>query len=154
LVEASQYKIPRENLVIISKVLCVIHPDVSVKTMTMPELGNTRDFVNQGGLSRTAIFNQVDASLRRLGTSYVDVLQIHALDGVTPFEETMRALHDLVVAGKVRYLGASNIRAWQLVELNRIAEKHGWTEFTSVEVEHSLLYRPEASIVLSFVGVY
>jgi aryl-alcohol dehydrogenase-like predicted oxidoreductase len=111
--------------------------------MMMPELGSTRDFVNLGGLSRTGIFNQVDASLKRLGTTYVDLLQIHALDGTTPYEETMRALNDLVVAGKVRYLGASNLRAWQLAELNWIAESRGWTTFTSVEVEHSLLYRPE-----------
>ncbi|KAI0643189.1 NADP-dependent oxidoreductase domain-containing protein, partial [Trametes meyenii] len=70
-----------------------------------------RDFGNQGGLSRTALFNQVDVSLKRLNTSYIDVLQIPTFDPTTPLEETMKALHDLVQNGKVRYLGVSNLRA-------------------------------------------
>ena len=77
--------------------------------------------------------------------TYVDVLMVHAADPTTPFEETMKALHDLVVAGKVRYLGASNLRAWQFAEMNHVAELKGWTQFVCVEIEHSLLYRPEVT---------
>ncbi|EED79604.1 predicted protein [Postia placenta Mad-698-R] len=138
-----QYSIPRETLVIMTKALFLVSSDPGVKTMLNPSLGQSRDFVNQGGLSRTAIFNQIDASLLRLGTSYIDLLQIHAFDPSTPVEETMRALHDLVLSGKVRYLGACNLRAWQLAEMNRVAELHGWTPFVSIQVEHSLLYRPQ-----------
>ena len=111
-----------------------------------PSLPHTREYVNQGGLSRAAIFNQVDASLRRLKTSYIDVLQIHAFDASTPLEETMRALHELVVAGKVRYIGASGLRVWQLAEMNYTAERNGWTQFISMQVEHSLLYRTEVPL--------
>ncbi|KAI0666408.1 NADP-dependent oxidoreductase domain-containing protein [Trametes maxima] len=138
-----KYSIPRENLVIMTKAFFLVSPDPSTLTMLNPGLGNTRDFVNQGGLSRTALFNQVDASLKRLNTSYIDVLQIHTFDPTTPLEETMKALHDLVQSGKVRYLGASNLRAWQFAELQRVAEVNHWTPFVSVQIEYSLLYRVE-----------
>ena len=75
--------------------------------------------------------------------SATDVLQIHFWDPFTPPEETMRALHDLVQSGKVRYIGASNLKTWQLAEMTGIAERNGWTTFVSVQVEHSLLYRNE-----------
>ena len=117
--------------------------DLSIKSAAVPSLAQTREYVNQGGLSRAAVFNQLDGCLSRLATDYVDLLQIHAYDRSTPIEETMRALHDLVVAGKVRYLGACNLKAWQLGEMNSVAERNGWTPFVSVQVEHSLLYRPE-----------
>lgn len=84
------------------------------------------------GLSRAAIFNAVDNSLARLDTSYIDVLQIHRYDPDTPPEETMKALHDLVVAGKVRYLGASSMWATQFAQLQFIAEANGWTRFISM----------------------
>lgn len=106
-------------------------------------LGNTRDYVNQAGLSRAAIFNQVDASLERLETSYIDLLQIHRFDFATPVEETMKALHDLVQSGKVRYIGASSMRTWQFALMNDVAEKHNWTKFVSMQNEYSLLYREE-----------
>ena len=109
----------------------------------------TRQYVNQGGLSRVALFNQVAASLERLGTSYIDVLQIHFWDPFTPPEETMKALHDLVQSGKVRYIGASNLKTWQLAEMTSIAERNGWTTFVSIQVEHSLLYRNEVRVVPS-----
>jgi len=112
-------------------------------TMLQPNLGSTRDYVNQGGLSRSALFNQVDACLSRLGTTYIDLLQVHAFDPTTPMEETMKALHDLVTSGKVRYIGACNLRTWQFAQMNHVAEVKGWTEFISMQVEHSLLYRPE-----------
>lgn len=136
-------KIPRENLVIMTKALVIVTSDISTIAAMDPHLANTREYVNQGGLSRGALFNQVEASLRRLQTSYIDLLQIHAADPSTPFEETMRAFHDLVLSGKVRYIGASNLKVWQFIEMNHIAEKNGWTQFTSIQIEHSLLYRAE-----------
>ena len=127
-----------------TKVRYVVPKDPSINSaLVHGTLSNTRDYVNHSGLSRTAIFNQVEASLARLKTSYVDVLQIHAFDDTTPIEETMKALHDLVQIGKVRYLGASNLRTWQLAEMNRVAEVNGWTPFVSTQVEYSLLYRTE-----------
>ena len=86
------------------------------------ELIQTKPYVNQGKLSRAALFNQVEASLERLGTWYIDVLQIHLWDPFTPPEETMKALHDLVQSGNVRYLGASNLKNWQLAVLTGVAE--------------------------------
>lgn len=144
------YSIPRRNLVIMTKALCLVSPDPSVITIYYPNLANTRDYANHGGLSRTALFYQVQESLERIGTTYVDVLQIHAFEPRTPIEETMRALNDLVISGKVRYLGACNIRAWQLAEMNSVAKLNKWTEFTSVQIEHSLLYRPEELDVFQY----
>ncbi|THH21264.1 hypothetical protein EW146_g249 [Bondarzewia mesenterica] len=141
----NQYNIPRENMVIVTKIrFPVDHGQMSTITSRMRfELASTRDYVNQSGLSRTAIFNQTEASLKRLGMDYIDVLMIHMYDMETPFEETMRALHDLVLSGKVRYLGASNVRAWQFIEMNNVAQLNGWTQFSCVQMEHSLLYRAE-----------
>jgi aryl-alcohol dehydrogenase-like predicted oxidoreductase len=102
------------------------HDDPSIWTSVNPGFEDTRDYVNQSGLSRQAIFNQVNASLERLETSYIDLLQIHRADlkNVTA-EETMKALHDLVQSGKVRYIGASSMYAWQLAHYNHVAEKVG-----------------------------
>lgn len=96
-----------------------------------------------GGLGRKAILEQVDASLTRLGTDYVDLLQIHRFDPTVPVEETMEALHDVVKAGKVRYLGASSMWAWQLSKLQYTAQLHGWTKFISVQDQYSLTQREE-----------
>jgi aryl-alcohol dehydrogenase-like predicted oxidoreductase len=98
---------------------------------------------NSAGLSRKVILAEADASLRRLGMDYVDLLQIHRWDPDTPIEETMEALHDLVRAGKVRYLGASSMWAWQFAKAQGVAEAHGWTRFVSMQPELSLLYREE-----------
>lgn len=95
------------------------------------------------GLSRQANFNSVDASLRRLGVDYIDVFQIHRFDPNTPIEETMEALHDLVRSGKVRYIGASSMRAYQFALMQFCAEKHGWTKFISMQNQYSLTYREE-----------
>lgn len=95
------------------------------------------------GLSRQAIFNSVDASLRRLGVDYIDVFQIHRFDPSTPIEETMEALHDLVRSGKVRYIGASSMRTYQFAMMQFCAEKHGWTKFISMQNQYSLTYREE-----------
>ena len=109
-----------------------------------PELLRTSPiFTNQGGLSRAAIFNQIDASLRRLQTDYIDLYQIQRFDYDTPMEETMEALHDLVKMGKVRYIGVSSMWTWQFAQMNHIAEMKGWTKFVSMQSEYSLLMREE-----------
>ena len=95
------------------------------------------------GLSRRAIMEQVDASLRRLGTDWIDLYQIHRFDPETPVEETMEALHDVVKAGKVRYLGASSMHAWQFATMQHAADLHGWTRFVSMQDQYSLMQREE-----------
>ena len=117
---------PREEVVIATKV----H-------------GRMRPGPNGAGLSRKAIFHEIDASLRRLGTDYVDLYQIHRWDRVTPIEETMEALHEVVKSGKARYIGASSMHAWQFAKAQYVAEKHGWTRFVSMQPHLSLLYREE-----------
>ncbi|WP_209560059.1 aldo/keto reductase [Frigoribacterium sp. PvP032] len=105
--------------------------------------GRVHDGPGGSGLSRAAILEQVDASLRRLGTDYVDLYQIHRFDDETPVEETMEALHDLVRAGKVRYTGASSMFAWQFAKLQTAAAVHGWTPFASMQDQYNLLKREE-----------
>jgi 1-deoxyxylulose-5-phosphate synthase len=95
------------------------------------------------GLSRKAIMEQIDASLTRLGTDYVDLYQIHRLDPDTPIEETMEALHDVVKAGKARYIGASSMWAWQFSKMQYTADLHGWTRFVSMQNQYNLLMREE-----------
>ena len=95
------------------------------------------------GLSRKAIMEQIDASLRRLDTDYVDLYQIHRFDPDTPVEETMEALHDVVKAGKARYLGASSMWAWQFATMQHAAERNGWTRFVSMQDQYSLMQREE-----------
>jgi 1-deoxyxylulose-5-phosphate synthase len=95
------------------------------------------------GLSRKAIMEQIDASLTRLGTDYVDLYQIHRFDPQTPIEETMEALHDVVKAGKVRYLGASSMWAWQFATMQHVAQSNGWTRFVSMQDQYNLLMREE-----------
>jgi aryl-alcohol dehydrogenase-like predicted oxidoreductase len=98
---------------------------------------------NGAGLSRKAILAEIDNSLKRLGTDYVDLYQIHRWDYTTPIEETMEALHDVVKAGKARYIGASSMYAWQFLKALHTAEKHGWTRFVSMQNYLNLLYREE-----------
>lgn len=98
---------------------------------------------NGGGLSRKAIMSEIDNSLKRLGTDYVDLYQIHRWDYNTPIEETMEALHDVVKSGKARYIGASSMYAWQFLKALHIAEKNGWTRFISMQNHVNLLYREE-----------
>jgi len=98
---------------------------------------------NGGGLSRKSIFTAIDASLRRLGTDYVDLYQIHRWDPTTPIEETLEALHDVVKAGKARYLGASSMYAWQFAKTLHLARENGWTPFVSMQNFYNLLYREE-----------
>ncbi|SHT46235.1 aldo/keto reductase [Mycobacteroides abscessus subsp. abscessus] len=98
---------------------------------------------NGKGLSRKAIMSEMDKSLKRLGTDYIDLYQIHRWDYQTPIEETMEALHDVVKAGKARYIGASSMFAWQFIKANHLAEKNGWTKFVSMQNQINLLYREE-----------
>lgn len=102
-----------------------------------------RSAPNVGGLSRKAIFTEIDASLRRLGTDHVDLYQIHRWDYATTIEETLEALHDVVKAGKARYIGASSMYAWQFAKALFTAERHGWTRFVSMQDHLNLLHREE-----------
>ena len=116
----------RDELVIATKVHGRMHADV-----------------NGAGLSRKAIMTEVDASLRRLGTDYIDLYQIHRWDANTPIEETLEALHDVVKAGKARYIGASSMYAWQFCKALQLADRNGWTRFISMQNHYNLLYREE-----------
>ena len=98
---------------------------------------------NDRGLSRKHVLSAIDASLRRLGTDYVDLYQIHRWDYQTPIEETMEALHEVVRAGKARYIGASSMFAWQFAKAQNLAERHGWTRFASMQNHYNLIYREE-----------
>ncbi|WP_019832595.1 aldo/keto reductase [Sphingomonas sp. PR090111-T3T-6A] len=118
--------IPREEVVIATKVHGRMHPGP-----------------NGAGLSRKAIMTEIDTSLKRLGTDYVDLYQIHRFDPDVPIEETLEALHDIVKAGKARYIGASSMAAWQFATLLHVAEQNGWTRFVTMQNYLNLLYREE-----------
>jgi len=105
---------------------------------------------NGAGLSRKAIFDEIDNSLRRLGTDYVDLYQIHRWDYTTPIEETLEALHDVVKAGKARYIGASSMYSWQFAKALYTSRVNGWTEFVSMQDHLNLLYREEEREMLPF----
>ncbi len=105
--------------------------------------GMMRQGPNGSGLSRKAILFELDESLRRLGTDYVDLYQIHRWDNETPIEETLEALNDVVKTGKVRYIGASSMYAWQFAKALYLADRHGWTRFVSMQNHYNLLYREE-----------
>jgi aryl-alcohol dehydrogenase-like predicted oxidoreductase len=105
--------------------------------------GAMREGPNGGGLSRKAIMAEIDNSLRRLGTDYVDLYQIHRWDYETPIEETLEALNDIVRAGKARYIGASSMFAWQFAKALATSERHGWARFVSMQDHYNLLYREE-----------
>ena len=101
------------------------------------------DGVNAGGLSRKHLLEAIDGSLERLGTDYVDLYQIHRFDYATPIEETLEALHDIVKAGKARYIGASSMFAWQFMKMLATSHAHGWTRFVSMQNHYNLVYREE-----------
>src|SRR5438105_2811511 len=105
---------------------------------------------NDRGLSRKHILHSIDASLRRLGTDYVDLYQIHRFDAEAPIEETMEALHDVVKAGKARYIGASSMYAWQFAKMIHAADRHGWTRFVSMQPHYNLVYREEEREMIPF----
>jgi 1-deoxyxylulose-5-phosphate synthase len=112
--------------------------------------GKMGDGPKDSGLSRGAIMTQVDASLRRLGTDYIDLYQIHRYDPTVEIAETMEALHDLVRIGKVRYIGASSMWAWQFVQAQETAARHGWTKFVSMQDQYNLLMREEEREMLPY----
>jgi aryl-alcohol dehydrogenase-like predicted oxidoreductase len=158
-----QFKIPREKVVILTK--CYNHvgeEDGLMAPAFFEQMQRSKDYVNQGGeciaslrfscsrgltknagLSRAAIFKSVEGSLKRLGTSYIDLFQIHRYDSDTPIEETMKALHDLVQAGKILYIGASSMWATKFAQMQSVAEKNGWTKFICMQNYYNLCYREE-----------
>lgn len=127
------FGVRRENVVIATKVYF-----------------NLTDEVNAGGLSRKHIMDAIDASLERLGMEHVDLYQIHRWDYETPIEETMEALHDVVKAGKARYIGASSMHAWQFAKAQYTADLHGWTRFVSMQNHYNLIYREEEREMIPF----
>jgi aryl-alcohol dehydrogenase (NADP+) len=130
----------RDEVVVATKVFMPV--ELSFKGMNVPGQ-KTAVRPNMQGLSRKRIFAAVDASLTRLGMDWIDLYQIHRFDPATPVEETMEALHDVVKAGKVRYLGASSMWAWQFAKMQQVAREHGWTPFVSMQNHYNLLYREE-----------
>jgi 1-deoxyxylulose-5-phosphate synthase len=118
--------VPRDEVVLATKVFMPMRPGP-----------------NSTGLSRKAIFAELEASLRRLQTDYIDLYQIHRWDYGTPIEETLEALHDAVKSGKVRYIGASSMHAWQFTKALYLADLHGWTRFVSMQNHYNLIYREE-----------
>ncbi|KAI1334343.1 Aldo/keto reductase [Xylariaceae sp. FL0016] len=150
-----KHKIPRRKVVLMSKCYRVVsdpeHYEVGSSMAFMHEhAAQSKDYVNNWGLSRNAIFASVEASLERLNTTYLDVLQIHRYDETVEPEETMRALHDLVVMGKVRYLGASSMWTYQFAKLQHTAEKRGWTKFVAMQNHYNLLYREEEREMIKY----
>jgi 1-deoxyxylulose-5-phosphate synthase len=130
----------REETVIATK---VFHPvDVAFKGGSASGPKPARR-PNMDGLSRKRLMHAVDMSLKRLGTDYIDLYQIHRLDTETPMEETMEALHDIVKSGKVRYLGASSMAAWQFAKMQQVAKENGWSRFISMQSHYNLAYREE-----------
>ncbi|ELQ35831.1 voltage-gated potassium channel beta-1 subunit [Pyricularia oryzae Y34] len=140
-----KYQIPRSKVVILSKIFNPVLEDGS-----RPPSINDGPLVNQMGLSRKHVFKAVDDCLKRLDTDYIDVLQIHRLDRETPPEEIMRALHEVVVSGKVRYIGASSMYTWEFARLQYTAELKGWTKFISMQPFYNLLYREEEREMIPF----
>ena len=118
--------VPRESLVLTTKARYAMSGDP-----------------NDQGLSRKHLLSAMDNSLRRIGTDYVDVFMVHSFDPATPLEETMATLHDIVRAGKARYIGASTMWAWQFAEMNAVARENGWTSFANMQCQYNLLYREE-----------
>ncbi|CAH0024826.1 unnamed protein product, partial [Clonostachys rhizophaga] len=159
-----QFGIPREKVVILTKCNFAVgetpgmtdprfnpsNPNEEQQFAFYSEFERSKDYQNQFGLSRTAIFNQVEASLKRLGTTYIDLLQIHRYDNSVPIEETLKALHDLVQSGKVHYIGASSMWATQFARLQFCAEQNGWTKFVSMQDQYNLLYREEEHEMIRF----
>ncbi|RDW58882.1 hypothetical protein BP6252_13358 [Coleophoma cylindrospora] len=142
-----EYSIPREKLVILTK---LYYPVLEGSEARPNPAVNDGELTNQMGLSRKHIFDAVDGSLRRLKTTYIDVLQLHRLDREVEPEEIMKALHDLVEAGKVRYIGASSMYCWEFARLQYTAKLNHWTTFISMQPFYNLLYREEEREMIPF----
>ncbi|KAJ9200999.1 hypothetical protein DTO164E3_3748 [Paecilomyces variotii] len=137
-----KYNIPRSRVVILTKCFFGVDEEGKNPPIAAVSTNDGSEWVNRIGLSRKHIFDAVDASVKRLGT-YIDVLQIHRLDRETPREEIMRALNDVVESGKVRYIGASSMAAWEFQTLQNIAARNGWHQFISMQNYHNLIAREE-----------
>ncbi|KAI9251591.1 NADP-dependent oxidoreductase domain-containing protein [Sporodiniella umbellata] len=137
-----KFNMPRSRIVVATKVFFAVPEDLTTNVLGQ-KLDNDPRFLNDVGLSRKHIMDAVDASLERLGLDYIDLYQIHRFDPNTPIEETMEALNDLVRSGKVRYIGASSGHAWEFQKANALAERKGWTKFSSMQNLYNLLYREE-----------
>ncbi|KAJ3543808.1 hypothetical protein NM208_g3385 [Fusarium decemcellulare] len=154
-----KYKIPRSKLTLMTKCYRVVcdaenfDPGSGV-TMHHDLADQSKDYVNQWGLSRTAIFNAVEASLDRLGTHYIDVFQVHRFDPTVPIAETMSALNDLVKAGMVRYIGASSMWTYQFAAMQNVAEIKGWTKFVSMQNHYNLIYREEEREMNKYCNIH
>lgn len=142
-----KYDMRRENIVVATKVWCPVGRKVNgvwEEPLFAPlEERERTGYLNSFGLSRKHIFDSVDASLKRLQLDHIDLLQIHRFDPYTPVKETMKALHDIVQTGKVRYIGASSMFAHELLEMQYTARMNGWTEFISMQNLHNATYREE-----------
>lgn len=151
-----EYGIPREKLVIMTKCFYPLNDDPYGDRLFYmnPKDFDVPTYVNQHGLSRKHIFEAVEASLKRLESDYIDVLQIHRYDPNTPPEETMCALNDLIKMGKIRYIGASSMWTYQFLHLQHVAEKNGWTKFISMQNYHNLLYREEEREMIPACKMY
>ncbi|KAG6832108.1 hypothetical protein H0H87_002747 [Tephrocybe sp. NHM501043] len=137
-----QLELPREEIVVLTKVYFTVGREYGQNLVNVPNTDQV-GYVNQHGLSRKHIFESVKASLKRLQLDYIDVLQCHRFDYDTPIEETMQALHDVVQAGYVRYIGMSSCHAWQFHQMQNYAITNKLTPFISMQNHHSLLYREE-----------
>lgn len=142
-----KYDIPRERVVILSKVFFPVNENSGIRLM--PEQATSCDFMNAQGLSRKHILDAAKASVKRLGT-YMDVLQIHRLDKSTPKHEIMRALNDCVLDGYTRYIGASSMKATEFAQLQFLADKNGWFKFISMQNFYNLIYREEEREMIPF----
>ncbi|CAI7632552.1 hypothetical protein PCG10_006801 [Penicillium crustosum] len=145
-----EYNIPRHKLVLMTKAYSCVGEQQFHAYPIIEDLKKTKDYVNQFGLSRSAIFTALNNSLKRLETDYIDVFWIHRFDPDTPIEETMHALHDLVVSGKIRYLGASSMWTYQFVMMQAYAEKNGLTKFIAMQNRYNLLYREEEREMIKY----
>ena len=170
-----KYNIPRHKLVICTKCCGTVRESNDPEVLALKDIDNSVDYVNQRGtlptsaphlttaststltkpkilpgLSRQGIFAAVNASLTRLQTPYIDLLQIHRFDKTVPIEETMKALHDLVQSGKVHYIGASSMWTYQFTMMQFCAERNGWTKFVSMQNAWNLLYREEEREMIKF----
>ncbi|KAI8339726.1 NADP-dependent oxidoreductase domain-containing protein [Chlamydoabsidia padenii] len=136
-----QFNMPRSRIVVATKAGFAVQPTPAHGLNRTPWYDPNH--INEVGASRKHLFDAVGASLERLGLDYIDLYQVHRFVDYVPLEETMRALHDIVQSGKVRYIGASSLPAWKFQKANQIAEKNGWTKFVSMQNLYNLLYREE-----------
>ncbi|KAI7887388.1 Aldo/keto reductase [Lichtheimia hyalospora FSU 10163] len=145
-----QFNMPRDRIVVATKVCYPVLEGSTPITLSLEANAKNPQIVNRFGLSRKHVFDACDASLKRLGLDYIDLYQIHRFDKNTPIEETMGALNDLVKSGKVRYIGASSMHAWEFQKANYVAEKNGWTKFVSMQNLYNLMYREEEREVIPY----